>query len=290
MQDALLAQFLGGGKLDKQAQRLVPKGDAVWRDGKGGLWRDEDEKVEGLPLLDSSSDKEIGAAPASPGWVKFQGGESPSFGAMDLGDDAKTGRRGSAGSVCTAEMMSREPMAVRVEGEVPRIMWLNASSASTASLASLTTAATASSSTALTASSTAATTSPSTSMPTSTPEVSITHSGADRTMRRRHRPTPLNLGKRTGDGFEDSFSPMVAQGSAAGSSRRLNFGPASSRLNPALHPLASSSNLALAVPRTHLTPAQASPISIVSEAPSQRGFGGLKSKASKMGLKKLFGI
>lgn len=265
MQDALLAQFLGGGKLDKQAQRLVPKGDAVWRDGKGGLWRDEDEKVEGLPLLDHSSSS-VNPEPASPGWVKFQPGaeESPlSTSVMDLGD----GRRGSAGSVCTEEMMSREPMALG-EAEVPRIVWSNPSSSN---LPSLTTATTA----------------------TSTPEISVTPTtGADRTMRRRHRPTPLNL-KRTGDGFEDSFAPSPSP-MTQGSSRRLNFAPASSALNPAscsLAPTASSSNLALAVPRMP-TSAQPSPMSIVSEAPtqSQRGFGGLKSKASKMGLKKLFGI
>jgi hypothetical protein len=181
--EAALSQFLGGGKIETHAQALVPKGDAVWRDGKGGLWRDEAERVEYVPLLGDGKEND---SPTSPGreWIRFSGSctgdgrDSPrkatallDFVTQNDDDEARAARRGSAGSISTAEMMTKQPM--NIDQDVGKLVWL--------------------------------------------PSTGTTSGGVKRTTRRRvHRPTPLTISPHTSpsasvvaSAFEDSFAPVV---------------------------------------------------------------------------------
>ncbi|EIM80311.1 uncharacterized protein STEHIDRAFT_172599 [Stereum hirsutum FP-91666 SS1] len=108
--DVALMQFMGGGSHEKNIKNVMRKKakaerkeqgldfeckgedvavDEVWRDGKGGIWRDEDEALEYHGLLDGySSSKER----VSREWVGFGGsGEVSPTGAAEDEEE----RRGS---------------------------------------------------------------------------------------------------------------------------------------------------------------------------------------------------
>lgn len=109
--DVALMQFMEGGSDEKNIKNVMRKKakaerkeqgldfgckgedmavDDVWRDGKGGIWRDEDEEWEYYGLLDGSGN---GRERVSAEWIPF--GESGAVSPTGAADDADEERRGS---------------------------------------------------------------------------------------------------------------------------------------------------------------------------------------------------
>lgn len=108
--DVALMQFLDGGSDEKNIKNVMRKKakaersergldfeckgedvavDGVWRDGKGGIWRDEDEELEFYGLLDGNGD---GKERVSSEWVNFSGnGDVSPAGAAEDEDEERRG-------------------------------------------------------------------------------------------------------------------------------------------------------------------------------------------------------
>lgn len=97
--DVALMQFIDGGSSESNAKRLMEHRaratgttsgvDAVYRDGNGGFWLDQDEEMEYAHLLDGDSSGEDSAEMQ---WVKFgsEDGTSPlKTGIIDLAESRR---------------------------------------------------------------------------------------------------------------------------------------------------------------------------------------------------------